>query len=59
VYSLEYTKIPKVFFTLYITGDDISRATKGMTNSTMISKATVISKVILATIRSKVIIAAV
>jgi hypothetical protein len=35
-----YTKIPNVFF-LHITGDDVSRATKGITNATMISKAIV------------------
>jgi hypothetical protein len=36
VYSLEYTKIPKVFST----GDDVSRETKVITNATMVSKAT-------------------
>jgi hypothetical protein len=41
---MENTEIPKVFFT----GEDIRRATKGITNATMVSKATVVSKVIVA-----------
>jgi hypothetical protein len=49
MYSLEYIKVPKVFF-LQIMGVDVSRATKGITNATVISKATVVSKVIVATV---------
>jgi hypothetical protein len=40
VYSLKYTEIPGVFFTLN-TGDDVSKATKVATNATIVSKVTV------------------
>jgi hypothetical protein len=50
VYSLEFTEIPKVF--LHITGEYASSATKGITNKTMVSKATVVSKETVATISS-------
>jgi hypothetical protein len=49
VYSLEHTKIPKVSL-CHITGDDISMATKGITNATMVSKAAVLSNVTVVTI---------
>jgi hypothetical protein len=38
-------------------GNDISKATKGITNSTMVSKATIDSKVIVATILSEATVA--
>jgi hypothetical protein len=38
VFSLEYTKIPKVFFTPH-QGDDVIWTTKGVKNSTMVSEA--------------------
>jgi hypothetical protein len=41
----------------HITGDDVSKATKGTTNATMVSKAAMLSKVIVATMRSDVIVA--
>jgi hypothetical protein len=47
-YSLEYTKIPKAFL-YHITGDDVSRTIKRITNAAVLSKATMISKVIVAT----------
>jgi hypothetical protein len=34
----------------YITGDNVSRATKGITIVTVISKATIVSKVIVASV---------
>jgi hypothetical protein len=47
MYSLEYTEIPKVSLRR-ITGDEVSRATKGMTNVRTISEATMLPKVIVA-----------
>jgi hypothetical protein len=41
----------------HIKGDDISRATKGITNATMLSKTTVLSNVTATTIWTKVIVA--
>jgi hypothetical protein len=38
VYSLENTQIPKAFITPH-QGDDVSRATKGITSATVTSKA--------------------
>jgi hypothetical protein len=40
-YSLEYTEILKVFFS-HITDDEVSRATKGIKNATIIRKETMI-----------------
>jgi hypothetical protein len=36
-----------------MTGDDVTRATKRITNATVVSKATTVSKIIAATVRSK------
>jgi hypothetical protein len=52
VYSLEYTEISKVF---HIMGDDVSRATKAITNVTVTSKVTMLSKVTVEIVCSKVI----
>jgi hypothetical protein len=41
----------------HIRSYDVSRATKGITNATMVSKATVLSKFNVAIIRSKVVVA--
>jgi hypothetical protein len=46
VYSLEYTEIPKSFFTPY--QGDVSRATKGIINTAMVSRVKIISKVTVA-----------
>jgi hypothetical protein len=47
VYPLEYTEIPN-FSSRHIMDDDVSKATKGITKATMVSKAIVVSKVIAA-----------
>jgi hypothetical protein len=46
VYSLEYTKIPKAFFTPHHR-DDVSRITKGITKASMVSKVTMVIKTVL------------
>jgi hypothetical protein len=38
MFFLEYTKIPKKFFMPH-QNDDVNRATKGITNATMVSQA--------------------
>jgi hypothetical protein len=53
MYSLEYIELPKVFFT----GVDISTATKGITNVTTVSNATMVPKLITVTVCSKVTVA--
>jgi hypothetical protein len=40
MYSFEYTEIPNVLH--YITGVGVSRSTKGIANTTMVSKVIVI-----------------
>jgi hypothetical protein len=52
MYSLEYTKL-QVFSLCHIHGDDVSMVSKEITDATMISKVIIVSKVIIATIRSK------
>jgi hypothetical protein len=48
LYVLKYTKIPKVFF-MKQQGQNISWVNKGITNSTTVSRALIISKSIVAT----------
>jgi hypothetical protein len=54
VYSLEYIKIPKVFF-YYIVGNDVRRATKEI-NSTVVSKAPMVPKANVAIMQSNVMV---
>jgi hypothetical protein len=55
VYSLEYSKF-QIFSLRHFTGDDVIGATKGMSNATVVLKATMLSKVTVETAWSKVIV---